>query len=92
MGRKILNFFYLGRQFKKEFKKQLRLLIVVSFAFTMAFTWRQTTFDLSQSLVQFFFHIQNSDTLSVLSSILITIASIFFILLTSYILKDHDEY
>jgi len=67
------------------------MLIIVSLGFTIAFTWRQTIFDASQSIVQFFIDIQSSTTLSVLTSLLITIISIFLIYLTAHFLKDNHE-
>ena len=71
MKKRLYNFFIGGRKFKKEFKKQARLLVIITLGFTIAFTWRQTIFDLSQELVKLFVNIQNSATLSILASIII---------------------
>ena len=93
MGRKIKNFFIPGRRFKNEFKRQARMLITITLGFTIAFTWRQTIFDISQSFVQFLLHINNSSALSVLASIFITLISVILIYLASHYLKDnHDNY
>jgi len=76
---------------KKEFRRQLRLLIIITLGFTIAFTWRQTIFDLSFVFVAFLTNIQNNTTLSILSSILITIVSVGLIYVTSYWLKDRPN-
>jgi hypothetical protein len=88
MKRGISNLFVEGESFKREFRKQVRMLIVFTFGFTMAFTWRQTIFDLSLTAVQFVTHIKNSAELSLLSSVLITIVSLIVIFLASHWLKD----
>ena len=93
MRRIIIRSIRAGEKFKKEFRKQIRMLIIVTLGFTMAFTWRQTIFDASQSIVQFFLDVQSSTTLSILTSLLITILSIFLIYLTTHLLKDgHESY
>ncbi len=93
MKRRFFEYFVKGRKFKKEFKKQLRMLIIITLGFTIAFTWRQTIFDLFQALMQFFTKIQNSAALSILTSIFITIVSVVLIYIASYYLKDKvDNY
>lgn len=91
MRRRITRSIRAGEKFKKEFRKQIRMLIMVTLGFTIAFTWRQTIFDASQSIVQFFLDVQNSTTLSILTSLLITFISIFLIYLTAHFLKDNSE-
>ena len=91
MRRRIIRSIRAGEKFKKEFKKQIRMLVIVTLGFTIAFTWRQTIFDASQSIVQFFLDVQSSTTLSILTSLLITILSIFLIYLTAHLLKDSQE-
>ena len=59
-------------QFMREFRRQIRMMIVVTLGFTVAFTWRQTVFDISQSIVEFFTHIQSSTKLSIITSWLMT--------------------
>jgi|GEM_PF-963773 len=81
------NYFIGGDQFKKEFISQLRFLIIVTLGFTIAFTWRQTIFDTTQSIVNFFLHLESSATLSILTSTTITITALFIILLTSKLLN-----
>lgn len=93
MKKGLFDFFIKGRLFKKEFKRQLRILILFTLGFTIAFTWRQTIFDLSQSLIQFFIEVKSTSTLSILTSIFITLVSIILIYLTSHYLKDNmDNY
>ncbi len=84
------NYFIGGEQFKKELVSQLRFLIIVTFGFTIAFTWRQTIFDTTQSLVHFITHIESSTTLSVLTSLAITLIGLLIILLTSRFLNPKN--
>ncbi|MBT96607.1 MAG: DUF5654 family protein [Candidatus Pacearchaeota archaeon] len=91
MRDKLYNFFIGGKRFEKEFKKQVRLLIVLTLGFTIAFTWRQTLFDVSQALVQLIIDVKGSTSLSILTSTFITIVSIIIIYLTSHFLKENKE-
>jgi hypothetical protein len=88
---KIKHILFKGRYFRGEFKRQTRAFIIVTLAFTIAFTWRQTLFDVVQTAVQFVLNIQNSATLSILTSTTITLLSIFIIYLTSHWLKDGSD-
>jgi len=88
MRKGVSSLFVEGEHFRKEFKKQVRTLILFTLGFTIAFTWRQTIFDLSLSVVKWVTNIQNSAELSLLSSILVTIVSLIVIFLTSHWLKD----
>jgi ABC-type spermidine/putrescine transport system permease subunit I len=91
MRKKISNFFHVGRRFKREFRKQLRSFIIIALAFTVAFSWRQTTFDLSQTFVRFITNIQDSTASTILTSTFITLISIILIYTSSYLLKDSSE-
>lgn len=93
MRRKIKNLFVLGSRFKKEFRRQARMFITFALGFTIAFTWRQTIFDVSQSFLQYLFHLEHAATLSVLASIFITLISLIIIYIASFYLKDsHENY
>ena len=81
----------MGIRFKNEFRKQIRMLIIVTLGFTIAFTWRPTVFDASQALVQFSTNVQGSMALGVLTSLFITIVSIILIYLAAHYLKDNNE-
>ncbi len=85
------DFFYIGRRYKKEFKKQMRMLIIITLGFTIAFTWRQTIFDLSESFVNFFLHLKNNSVSSILTSVFITLLSLILIIITTYWLKDNPQ-
>ena len=91
MSRGIVEFLVHGQRFRKEFRKQLKNLIVFGAGFTIAFTWRQTIFDISESVVKFITHIQSSSTLSVLSSVLTTLVSLLIVLIALYALKNPPE-
>ncbi|MBU2562276.1 MAG: hypothetical protein KKF68_01280 [Nanoarchaeota archaeon] len=91
MRKKLSNFFTLGKRFKREFRRQMRSLIIIALGFTIAFTWRQTIFDLSQSMIQFITKVENSNSLSIYTSIFITFLCIVLICSVAYILKDNPE-
>ena len=60
----------------------------MALGFTIAFTWRQTIFDISQTFVHLITNIENSTALTILTSSFITLFSLGLIYLTSYFLKD----
>ncbi len=78
------------RSFRREFKKQLRLLIIITLGFTIAFTWRQTIFDLSLAFVSYLTETQNTSELSILASLFITALSVVLIYIMAHFLKDSD--
>ena len=79
-----------SRKFKKEHKKEIRLLVTFTFGFTMAFAWRQAFFNNSQALLTWFLHIKNSALLNILTASFITIVSFALLRLSSLILKDEN--
>ena len=91
MKRKIIDSLKAGAKFKKEFRRQIRMLIIVTLGFTIAFSWRQTIFDASQAVVQILTNVQGSTALSVLTSLFITIVSVLLIYLAAHYLKDNHE-
>jgi hypothetical protein len=88
MGRGLVDFIIHGRNFRKDFRRQMKTLVVVGAGFTIAFTWRQTVFDVSERLVRFFMNIKDSSILSVSTSIFTTLFSLLFVLLVIYLLKE----
>ncbi len=91
MKDKLMNFFGIERGFRKEFRRQIRSFVVVFLGFTIAFTWRQTISDLSQSLVRFITDVKDSSVLSIISSILITLVCIIIIYITAHFLKEEYD-
>jgi len=91
MKYKFLRLIRKGKKFKKEFRTELRLLIIITLGFTIAFTWRQTIFDLSQNFVHFVTKLENSSFSTIFTSIFITIISLLLIRITSNILKKDDN-
>jgi hypothetical protein len=89
MKNKIKRFFSTGKNFKPEFRRQLRLLITFTFGFTIAFTWRQTIFDISQTFVKFMTNIQDSVLSSIMTSTFITLISIILIYFSAIFLKNN---
>ena len=77
-------------RFKREFWTEVRLLIILTLGFTIAFTWRQTVFDISQNFIAFLIHVNSSSISSILTSTFITLVSVFLIYLTSHFLKNKD--
>ena len=91
MKEKIYRFFIGSEHLEREFLKELRILILFTIGFTIAFTWRQTTFDVMESIVLFFVDIKSSATLSVVTSTTTTIFCILLVYLTSrYMIKLYD--
>jgi ABC-type spermidine/putrescine transport system permease subunit I len=78
---------------KKEFWKELRVLIIFTLGFTIAFTWRQTVYDVVESTVQFFTHMQASATLSIATSTVTTIFCLLLLYITAkYMTRLYDRY
>ena len=79
--------YFSRNNYRKEFRHELRLLIVVTLGFTIGFTWRETIFDVSWAFIQWLTHAERAPTLSILTSIFITLICVGLIYLTSYLLK-----
>ena len=90
MERGLLNYIIHGKSFRKDFRKQLKTLVVVGAGFTIAFTLRQTIFDISKRIVEFVTNIKDSSVLSIATSIFTTIFSLLLVLLVIYLLKDSN--
>ena len=74
--------FFVGSDImKKEFLREVRSLVIFTLGFTIAFTWRQTTFDAMESLVKFFVDIKGNVALSVATS---TVTTIFCLILVYF--------
>ena len=86
---RVRHFLVGGNRFRKEVIKQLQFLITVTIGFTISFSWRQTTFDASQTLVQKIFGTSGLES-SLLTSVFITIFGIALIVLSAYLLKERE--
>ena len=86
--------FFIGSDvMRKEFWKEVRVLIIFTLGFTIAFTWRQTLFDAMESLVKFFVDIKSNVGLSVTTSAITTIFCLFLLYLTArYMTRLYDKY
>jgi len=89
---RIRRFLVGGENFKKEVKKEVRLLIFFTFGFTIAFSWRQTIFDGTENLIHHFLTNISSTSLSLLTSVSITIISLIVIWLASKWFMEKPEY
>ena len=91
MKKLLKRFFRAEKRFVNESRRELRLLITFTLGFTIAFTWRQTIFDVSQEFIKFLTNTSNHSYLSILTSVFITLLSILLISLVSHWLKERKE-
>ena len=91
MKHKIKNFFIGGENFREEFKKEVRFLIIVFLGFTVAFSWRQTIFDSIASLVKLLVDVHGEVALSVLTSTFTSVIALILIYITSQLLKEKPD-
>jgi hypothetical protein len=80
--------FFKDKLFQRELKREVRMLIVVGIGFSIAFAWRQTTFDAALSITHAIFSIKGEVAASLTASLMITLIGLLLILLTSKYLKD----
>jgi len=88
---KVSNYYMRGERYRKEIKRELRVLIVVTLGFTIAFTWRQTIFDVFQAAIVRLFNSVGVAAASALTSFTITLVSVLLIFITSYFLQDKSN-
>lgn len=84
---KFSNYTFVGQNYKEEFRKQMRSIIVLTLGFSIAFAWREVIFDWSRSVVVWITHSKNGGS-STGAALFITIISLLLIFLTSRWLKD----
>ena len=82
------TFFIGGERFKREIREEIKLLIILSLGFGIAFSWRQTAFDAFESVVKSITNIQNSTLANILTSSVITLVSLIVIFLVSKFMQD----
>ncbi len=83
-----INKYFSKNGYRKEFRREIRLLVIVTLGFTIGFTWRETIFDISWVFIQWLTHAEKAPALSILTSIFITLVCVGLIYLTSYLLKE----
>ena len=76
----------MGKSFKKEFKKQIRLAIAAAVGFIIAFAWRDFVLRLTGETLDKFLEL-NPITSALLISICITVIGILIISISSRTLK-----
>ncbi len=84
--RKFSNYTTLGSQYRAEFRKQLRMFITFTFGFTIAFTWREVSFEGSKKFWIWLTGSHGSGSIG--GAFFITIVSLLLIYATSYWLKE----
>ena len=90
MGQKLSNFFYVGHNYREEVRTQIRMWIMITLAFTIAFSWRETIFELSKTFMQWVTRTEDGNSLNALTSLFITLISVLLIFLASHYLKKED--
>jgi ABC-type spermidine/putrescine transport system permease subunit I len=76
--------FFVGSDImKKEFLREVRSLVIFTLGFTIAFTWRQTIYDVMESAVQFFTHLKANVALSVATSTATTVFCLILVYFTA---------
>jgi len=91
MKKRIKKILPLERLFKNELRRQIRMFITFALGFTIAFSWRETIFNLSKSLIKFFLNLKTDSTVNIFASLFITIISLIIIYIASYSLRDSPE-
>jgi len=89
-GRNFSNFFYVGHKYKEEVRTQIRMFLIFTFAFTIAFTWRETIFDLSKNFMQRVTGAEGTGSISTLASLFITAVFVLLIFITSHYFKKNE--
>jgi len=83
------TFFYHLNQ--SEFRRTVKSFLIMTLAFSIAFTWRETFFDVSQALLIWTTGVEKGPFSSILTSLLITLLCIFLIYLISFYLSDNPK-
>jgi len=86
------RFFRGDPELRRELKSQLRILIIATLGFTIAFSWRETIFKLTESIILSLVEINNLSYASIATSSVITIICLIIILFTSRFLRVRPEY
>jgi len=77
------------RSFKQEFKKQIRFAITAAIGFTIAFSWRETVFDMFLNFTSRVLDLSiDHYSTKIYTAVLITLLGVLLIFFTSKILKD----
>jgi hypothetical protein len=77
------------RSFRQEFRKQIRLAITAAIGFTIAFSWRESVFDLFLNFTSRIFDLSIEHyTTKIYTAIFVTILGVVLIFFTSKILKE----
>lgn len=88
---KISNYTFVGQNYRDEFRKQMRSVVVLTLGFSIAFAWRETIFDWSKSITAWITHSNNGGS-STGASIFITLICLLLILATTRWLKDKRDF
>jgi chorismate mutase len=76
------------RNFRKEFKRQLRYAIAAAVGFVIIYAWKESILDMTNNLVE---KIQETTAIAssdIASALIISIAGVLIIIISSKLLKD----
>jgi len=76
------------KKFKKELKRQLRMAIAAAIGFLIAFSWRNTIYNLTRKYVEEFTNLAVTTNTELFTSILLTIIGVILILISVKLLKE----
>lgn len=77
------------KNFRQEFRRQIRLAITAAIGFTIAYAWRESIFNAFNNFVSRFFDLTKDHySTQIYTAITITVFGVALIFITSKILKD----
>ena len=76
------------KNFRKEFKRQLRYAIAAGVGFMILFAWRETIINSTRDLVERFTETTQVMATEVYTAMLLTVIGVLIILVSSKLLKD----
>ncbi len=76
------------KNFRTEFKRQLRYAIAAAVGFLIIFAWRDAIINATKSLVEKITQTTAFATINIATALLITIVGVFVIIISSKLLKD----
>ena len=88
MRRKITRSIRAGKKFRREFKKQIRFVIMAAVGFIIAFAWRDAIYNSSSYIVDKFIDAADVVLSEIYTAIFITVIRVLFLLFTSKLLRD----
>jgi hypothetical protein len=76
------------KNFRSEFKRQLRYAIAAAVGFMIIYAWRDSILAITKTMVEKFQESTTVASANIISALLISVVGVFIILITSKLLKD----